>query len=109
MVEMEKKVESPLDLIRRGIETLPACLVRKRDGELGPIAIELREFVDRLEGISAETVRRFEKSGAWEKDGATDMIAWLKCNGKVWWTRGGQTKLENLALVCGRHHHTRSA
>ena len=21
-----------------------------------------------------------------------------------WWTRGGETKLENLALVCGRHH-----
>ncbi|HEY0493632.1 MAG TPA: hypothetical protein VGD57_09210 [Candidatus Dormibacteraeota bacterium] len=21
-----------------------------------------------------------------------------------WWTRGGETKLENLALLCGRHH-----
>ncbi|HEY8679189.1 MAG TPA: hypothetical protein VIN39_11235 [Candidatus Dormibacteraeota bacterium] len=22
----------------------------------------------------------------------------------MWWTRGGETRLENLALVCGRHH-----
>jgi hypothetical protein len=47
------------------------------------VAIELREIVDRAEGISAEVIRRFEKSGAWAQDGATDMIAWLKCNGKL--------------------------
>ena len=94
MVELEKKVESPLDLIRRGIETLPAWLASKRDGELGPIAIELREFVDRFEGISAETVRRFEKSGAWAKDGATDMIAWLKCNGKL----SGGAAMERVSM-----------
>jgi hypothetical protein len=28
------------------------------------------------------------------------------CDGHhiTWWTRGGETKLENLALICGRHH-----
>ena len=76
-------LETPLDLIRRGIETLPTWLARQRDQDLGPVAIELREIVDRSEGISAEVVRRFEKSGAWAQDGATDMIAWLKSNGKL--------------------------
>lgn len=30
--------------------------------------------------------------------------SWCDGHHIVWWTRGGETKLENLALVCGRHH-----
>jgi hypothetical protein len=29
---------------------------------------------------------------------------WCDGHHLVWWTRGGQTALPNLALVCGRHH-----
>jgi len=29
---------------------------------------------------------------------------WCDGHHVKWWTWGGETKLENLALVCGRHH-----
>ncbi|MEO6797014.1 MAG: DUF222 domain-containing protein [Candidatus Dormibacter sp.] len=29
---------------------------------------------------------------------------WCDGHHLVWWSRGGETKLDNLALVCGRHH-----
>ena len=95
MAVLEKKAETPLELIRRGIETLPAWLARQRDETLGPIAIELREFVDRSEGISAEAVRRFEKSGAWAQDGALSMVGWLKSNGKL----SGGAAMERVSMA----------
>jgi hypothetical protein len=94
MAVLEKKVETPLDLIRRGIEALPAWLARQRDENLGPVAIELREIVDRSEGLSADVVRRFEKSGAWAHDGALDMVSWLKSNGKL----SGSAAMERVAI-----------
>jgi Domain of unknown function (DUF222) len=95
MAVLEKKVETPLDLIRRGIEALPAWLARQRDQELGPVVSELREIVDRSEGLSAEVVRRFEKSGAWAEDGALSMVAWLKSNGKL----SGGAAMERVAMA----------
>jgi len=94
MAVLEKKFETPLDLIRRGIEGLPGWLARQRDEALGPLAIELREFVDRSEGISADLVRRFEKSGAWAHYGALDMVGWLKSNGKL----SGSAAMERVAI-----------
>jgi hypothetical protein len=95
MAVLEKNLETPLDLIRRGIEGLPAWLARQRDEQLGPITIELREFVDRSEGISADVVRRFEKSGAWAHDGALDMVSWLKSNGKL----SGSAAMERVSMA----------
>jgi hypothetical protein len=95
MAVLEKKVETPLDLIRRGIEALPVWLARQRDESLGPVAIELREIVDRSEGLSAEVVRRFEKSGAWAADGALNMVAWLKSNGKL----SGGAAMERVVMA----------
>jgi len=95
MAVLERKVETPLDLIRRGIEALPAWLARQRDENLGPVAIELREFVDRSEGISADVVRRFEKSGAWAQDGALSMVSWLKSNGKL----SGGAAMERVSMA----------
>ncbi len=94
MAVLERKVETPLDLIRRGIESLPAWLARQCDESLGPVAIELREIVDRSEGISADVVRRFEKSGAWAQEGALDMVSWLKSNGKL----SGSAAMERVAM-----------
>jgi hypothetical protein len=95
MAVLEKKLETPLDRIRREIEALPAWLARQRDEDLGPVAIELREFVDRSEGLSAEVLRRFEKSGAWAQDGALDMVSWLKSNGKL----SGSAAMERVAMA----------
>ena len=59
------------------------------------MAIELREFVDRSEGISADVVRRFEKSGAWAQDGALSMVSWLKSNGKL----SGGAAMERVSMA----------
>ncbi|HEY0493956.1 MAG TPA: DUF222 domain-containing protein, partial [Candidatus Dormibacteraeota bacterium] len=37
-------------------------------------------------------------------DGCHRPPEWCDGHHLKWWTRGGETKLENLALVCGRHH-----
>jgi len=64
--------ETPLELIRRGFEALPEWLARQRDEDLGCVAIELREFVDRSEGVSAEenAERAEEAAEAQDAEGA---------------------------------------
>jgi hypothetical protein len=94
MAVLEKKVETPLDRIRREMEGLPAWLTKQRDRDLGPVAIELREIADRTEGFSAEVIRRFEKSGAWAVDGALDIVSWLRSNGKL----SGGAATERVAI-----------
>ena len=37
-------------------------------------------------------------------NGCHRRAAWCDGHHVRWWTHGGETKLENLALVCGRHH-----
>jgi len=95
MAESAKPGESPLELMRRAFEAFPGWLARMRDEDLGPVAIELREFVDRSEGLSAEVVRRFEKSGAWEQDGALNMVDWLRSHGKL----SGGAAMQRVAMA----------
>ena len=87
--------ESPFELMRRARKAFPGWLARQRDKDLGPVAIELREVADWTEAFSAEVIRRFEKSGAWAQDGATDMIAWLKSNGRL----SGGAALERVSVA----------
>jgi Domain of unknown function (DUF222) len=95
MAESGRRDESPLDLMRRAMKALPAWIDKQRDQDLGPIAIEMREMVNRTEGFSAEVIRRFEKSGAWAHDGALDMVSWLKSNGKL----SGSAAMERVAMA----------
>jgi Domain of unknown function (DUF222) len=95
MAESVRCDESPPELMRRAMKAFPAWLARQRDEDLGPIAIELREFVARTEGFSAEVVRRFEKSGAWAQDGALSIVDWLKSNGKL----SGGAAMERVAMA----------
>jgi hypothetical protein len=81
--------------MRRAMKDFPAWLARQRDEDLGPIVIELREFVARTEGFSAEVVRRFEKSGAWAQDGALSIVDWLKSNGKL----SGGAAMERVSMA----------
>ena len=36
--------------------------------------------------------------------GCRALASWCDAHHLVWWTRGGETNLENLALLCRRHH-----
>ncbi len=95
MAESVRCDESPPALMRRAMKDFPAWLARQRDEDLGPIVIELREFVARTEGFSAEVVRRFEKSGAWAQDGALSIVDWLKSNGKL----SGGAAMERVSMA----------
>ena len=95
MAGLDKQEESPFDLIRRARAAFPGWVARQLDKDLGPVAIELREVADWTEAFSAEVIRRFERSGAWAQDGATDMIAWLKSNGKL----SGGAALERVSMA----------
>ena len=95
MAVLEKRVETPLDLIERGFAALPSYLAGLRDADLGPAVIRMRQIADRTEAVSTEAVRRFEKSGAWAQDGATDMIAWLKFHGRL----SGGAALERVSVA----------
>ena len=95
MAGLDRREESPFDLMRRARETFPAWLAKQCDKDLGPVAIGLREMADWTEAFSAEVIRRFEKSGAWAQDGALDMVAWLKSNGKL----SGGAALERVAMA----------
>ncbi len=37
--------------------------------------------------------------------GCTRKIAWCDAHHVQWWRRNGETKLDNLVLLCSRHHH----
>jgi hypothetical protein len=87
--------ENPFDLIQRGYDALAALIARLRDDELGPVVIRLRELADHNEAVSAEAVRRFEKSGAWAADGALNMVAWLRTHGKLYWSAA----MERIAVA----------
>ena len=95
MAESRRCDESPPALMRRAMKDFPAWLARQRDEDLGPIVIELREFVARTEGFSAEVVRRFEKSGVWAEDGALSIVDWLKSNGKL----SGGAAMERVSMA----------
>jgi hypothetical protein len=87
--------ENPFDLIERGLAALPGYVARLRDADLGPVVIKTREIADRNEAVSAEAVRRFEKSGAWAADGALNMVAWLCTNGKL----SGSAAMERISIA----------
>ena len=87
--------ENPFDLIERGLAALPGYVARLRDADLGPVVIKTREIADRNEAVSAEAVRRFEKSGAWAADGALNMVAWLRTNGKL----SGSAAMERISVA----------
>ena len=95
MAESRRCDESPPALMRRAMKDFPAWLARQRDEDLGPIVIELREFVARTEGFSAEVVRRFEKSGVWAEDGALSIVDWLKSNRKL----SGGAAMERVSMA----------
>ena len=87
--------ETPLELIRRGYEQLPSWMRKQRDAQMGPVAIELREFSDRSEANQAEALRRFENSGAWAADGSLSIVAWLRAHGKL----SGGAAMERVAIA----------
>ena len=87
--------ENPFDLIERGLAALPGYVARLRDEELGPVVIRMRALADRNEAVAAEAVRRFEKSGAWAADGALNMVAWLRTNGKL----SGPAAMERISVA----------
>ena len=74
---------TPLERLKAALDDLPVWVRQLDDDGLGPVAIGLREVVDRTEAASAEVLRRFEKAGAYKADGALSVVAWLRWKCKL--------------------------
>jgi hypothetical protein len=70
--------------LRASVQGIAAC-VREADGdELGEALIQIREAgIDPLEAVFATGVRRFDKSGEYQADGAVTVTEWLRWKCKL--------------------------
>jgi len=53
------------------------------DCDLGSVAIRLRAVADRNEAVTAEVLRRLDKSEAYKDDGALSLVSWLRWKCKL--------------------------
>src|SRR5256714_11136856 len=77
-------VQAAVAQMRAGVEAM-ASVVRQADSEtLGVALIQIREVgIDPLEAVFADGVRRFDKSGEYQADGALSIIEWLRASCKL--------------------------
>src|SRR5438045_5598522 len=75
--------ETPLERIEAAIRDFPGWMAQQRDSQLGPVVIEVREAIDKLEAVGGEATRRFEKAGGYRADGSLGMVPWLRTHGKL--------------------------
>src|SRR5256714_6148620 len=77
-------VQAAVAQMRAGVEAM-ASVVRQADSEtLGVALIQIREVgIDPLEAVVADGVRRFDKSGEYQADGALSIIEWLRASCKL--------------------------
>jgi hypothetical protein len=45
---------------------------------MGQVSIDCQQIINRAQAISAEAIRRFEKSGGYKSDGALGIVPWLR-------------------------------
>jgi hypothetical protein len=74
---------TPLARIKAALDDLPGWLGGLDDASLGEPLIEIRGVIDRSESIFADGVRRFDRSGEYQADGALSLTAWLRWKCKL--------------------------
>ncbi|HEY9289314.1 MAG TPA: DUF222 domain-containing protein [Candidatus Dormibacteraeota bacterium] len=75
--------QPPLELIEEGLRIFPGWAAQQSAEQQGELIIRCRKAIDRLEAVSADAMRRFEKSGGYKADGALGMVPWLQTNAKL--------------------------
>jgi hypothetical protein len=77
-------VQAAVAQMRAGVQAM-AAVVRRADSEtLGVALIQIREVgIDPLEAVFADGVRRFDKSGEYQADGALSIVEWLRASCKL--------------------------
>src|ERR1700737_4530242 len=76
--------ETPIERMQAALADLPGWIGRQRDAAaFGDLLIAMGEVVDRSEAARAELLGRFDKSGAWQADGALSVTAWLRWKCKL--------------------------
>jgi len=78
MCRASDRPEAPPAQLKGAIDRFPGWLRVVGDSALGEQLIELREGIDRLEAVFADGLRRFDKSGEYQADGALSAVAWLR-------------------------------
>src|SRR5437588_7020740 len=77
------KPQTPLDRLEADLDDLPSWVGQVDDGDLGSVAIRLRALADRNEAVTAEVLRRLDKSEAYKDDGALSLASWLRWKCKL--------------------------
>src|SRR5438105_14264899 len=77
------KPQTPLDRLEADLDDLPSWVGDVDDGDLGSVAIRLRAVADRNEAVTAEVLRRLDKSEAYKDDGALSLGSWLRWRCKL--------------------------
>jgi hypothetical protein len=77
-------IQAAVTQLRAGVRAMSA-VVREADTEtLGVALIQIREAgIDPLEAVFADGVRRFDKSGEYQADGALSIVEWLRASCKL--------------------------
>ena len=64
--------------MRAALDDMSAWMARRPASDMGSVAIECQQIINRTQGVSVEATRRFEESGAYKADGALGIVPWLK-------------------------------
>src|SRR5437588_12842921 len=77
------KPQTPLDRLEADLDDLPSWVANVDEGDLGSVAIRLRALADRNEAVTAEVLRRLDKSEAYKDDRALSLASWLRWKCKL--------------------------
>ncbi|WP_050668916.1 HNH endonuclease signature motif containing protein [Luteipulveratus halotolerans] len=94
-------------------EVLSATEVRRHACDAGIIPMVLGSAGEVLDvGSEVRLFTPAQRRALWHRDGGctypgcTIPAQWCDAHHVVWWSRGGRTDLDSVALLCGRHHTT---
>lgn len=92
-------------------ETLTPGQVRRLACEADLVPVVLGKGSEILDiGREGRLASPGQRKALWLRDqhctfpGCTVPASWCDAHHADWWSRGGPTKIDNLALLCGRHH-----
>src|SRR2546421_4321848 len=80
---MCRSTQPPLERIKAALDEMPGWLASRPSGAMGEVVIDARQVIDRMEAVSAEATRRFERSGGYKADGALGIVPWLRDKAKL--------------------------
>src|SRR6266513_3077194 len=80
----DRHFDAAVEKLRVGVKAMAAWVGHAEAEGLGEALIQIREVgIDPLEAVFADGVRRFDKSGEYQADGALSITDWLRASCKL--------------------------